>query len=190
MKKLYFDVETTGTNPEKHGLIQFSGIIEINGEIKEKFDFNIKPFESDLIEEKALIVNNKTKEEIKSFPEPNFIKKEIISIFDKYIDKFNREDKFIPIGYNVSFDINFLNTFFKKLDDNYLFSYINPKGIDVYAIFLWLCYSNKICDYTKKDHKLESVCNFFNIPIKAHDALEDILATRKLLEVLESRYLK
>ena len=121
MKKLYFDVETTGTNPEKHGLIQFSGIIEINGEIKEKFDFNIKPFESDLIEEKALIVNNKTKEEIKSFPEPNFIKKEIITIFDKYIDKYNREDKFIPIGYNVSFDINFLITFFKKLNDNYYF---------------------------------------------------------------------
>ncbi|MDD3178045.1 MAG: exonuclease domain-containing protein [Candidatus ainarchaeum sp.] len=76
MKKLYFDVETTGLNPEKHGLIQFSGIIEIDGEIKEKFNFKIKPFDSDLIEESALNVNNISREELNLFTEPNFIKKD------------------------------------------------------------------------------------------------------------------
>ena len=31
-----------------------------------------------------------------------------------------------------------------------------------------------------KNHKLETMCNYYNIPIAAHDAIEDIRATRKL----------
>ena len=39
MKELFFDLETTGTNPGKHGIHQISGLIRIDGKELEKFDF-------------------------------------------------------------------------------------------------------------------------------------------------------
>jgi DNA polymerase-3 subunit epsilon len=39
MKYFFFDLETTGTKYWKNGIHQISGLIEIDGEIKEKFDF-------------------------------------------------------------------------------------------------------------------------------------------------------
>jgi len=40
MKLLFLDVETTGVDNSKNGIIQLSGIIEIDGVIKEEFNFN------------------------------------------------------------------------------------------------------------------------------------------------------
>lgn len=51
-------------------------------------------------------------------------------ILDKYINKYDREDKFIVAGYNVKFDIEMLQAFFKRQNDNYLFSYIGSTIID------------------------------------------------------------
>ena len=44
MSKLFFyDLETTGTRYWKNGIHQISGAIMIDGEIKEKFNFKVKP---------------------------------------------------------------------------------------------------------------------------------------------------
>jgi uncharacterized protein YprB with RNaseH-like and TPR domain len=34
---LFIDIESTGLDPKRNGIIQIAGIIEINGEVKEKF---------------------------------------------------------------------------------------------------------------------------------------------------------
>lgn len=43
MKVLFFDLETTGTLVNKHGIHQLSGMIVVDGEVKEKFDFKVQP---------------------------------------------------------------------------------------------------------------------------------------------------
>lgn len=45
MKLLLFDLETTGTDAVKNGIHQISGKIIINGEVKETFDFKVRPKE-------------------------------------------------------------------------------------------------------------------------------------------------
>ena len=68
MKLLYFDLETTGTNPGKNGIHQISGMIEIDGEEKEKFDFHVQPNPKAVIEEQALAVGGVTREQIMAYP--------------------------------------------------------------------------------------------------------------------------
>lgn len=43
MKLLFFDLETTGTLVNKHGIHQISGAVVIDGEIKEKFNLHVQP---------------------------------------------------------------------------------------------------------------------------------------------------
>lgn len=43
MKLFFFDLETTGTNPARHGIHQISGEIVVDGETKESFDYHVRP---------------------------------------------------------------------------------------------------------------------------------------------------
>jgi len=186
-KKIYFDLETTGLDPIINGIIQIAGIIEVDGKEVEEFNMKLKPFELDVIEEEALKVSGTTREEIKTFEDPNLVYAKITSIFNKYIDKYNRDDKFIVCGYNVRFDINFLKEFFVKNGDNYLFSYFGqPK--DPFPVIQYLSAIGKIIS---TNNKLSTICEYFKIDIKdAHDAMVDIKATKTLIEKIDKSLLK
>lgn len=67
MKRCYIDVETTGTNPAKHGIIQLAGKIVIDGVEKNSFDFKMKPFPGQEVEEEALKVTGTTREMIEGY---------------------------------------------------------------------------------------------------------------------------
>lgn len=57
MKKLFFyDLETTGTNPGRHGIHQISGEIVIDGKTVETFDYKVQPNPKAQIEDAALEV--------------------------------------------------------------------------------------------------------------------------------------
>ena len=75
-KLCYIDCETTGTDPYKAGIIQLSGIIEINGEVKEEFNYHITPFAMDTIDDKALEITGFKKEEL--FTDPRFADPRIV----------------------------------------------------------------------------------------------------------------
>lgn len=68
MKLLFFDLETTGTNPGKHGIHQISGQIVIDGIVKESFDFHVQPNPKAIIEDEALAVAGVTREQIAQYP--------------------------------------------------------------------------------------------------------------------------
>ena len=184
MKKiLYFDTETTGLDPLKNGIIQFSGIIEIDNKVEEEFNFKIRPFETDEINSEALEVNNVTKDQLKTFPtaEKSYIL--IEKLFNTYIDRYDSTDKFSPAGYNVRFDLEFLSKYFTKNNNIYFGSYCNWRSIDALSLLYFLDYIG----YLKlENYKLNTVCDYFKIPIKAHDAMSDIKATRNLIIKLKS----
>jgi len=185
MKTLYFDCETTGLNSVKNDIIQIAGIIEIDGKEVENFNIKIQPFSWENIEQRALDVNNITIKQLKEFQEPNIAYQELISLFSKYIDKFDREDKFIVCGYNVRFDIDFLKEFFIKNNNDYLFSYLG-RIKDPMHIIDYLRTLNKV---DVKSSKLIDVCDYFDIDIvNAHDAMADIIATKRIMEKLDNLF--
>lgn len=185
-KIIFIDTETGGVNPEKAALIQLSGIIRIDKKDVEKFNFYIKPFENSEVTEKALEVQGRTLEELKTdkYVEEKEVYKQFINILDKYIDKYDRTDKFIVAGYNVRFDVDILKAFFQRRGNNFLFSYLDSSMLDpLYSIRLL-----QIAEILPilENNKLETWCEYFEIELKAHDSLEDIEATKKLIGKLIS----
>ena len=185
-KIIFIDTETGGVNPEKAALIQLSGIIRIDKKDVEKFNFYIKPFENSEVTEKALEVQGRTLEELKTekYIEEKEVYKQFVNLLDKYIDKYDRTDKFVVAGYNVRFDVDILKAFFQRHGNNFLFSYLDSSMLDpLYSIRLL-----QIAEVLPvlENNKLETWCKHFGIELKAHDSLEDIEATKKLIGKLIS----
>lgn len=187
-KLLYFDVETTGLDPVKNDIIQIAGMIVIDGKVEETFNFNISPFPDNVsyVSQEALDVHGYTLEQILTFPDPIIIYRELIDLFAKYINKYDKTDKFTPAGYNVRFDMEFLKQFFVKNCDVYFGSWVNWKMIDPLPILHYLDFCGMI---SLPDYKLVTVCNYFGIEIQAHDALSDIVATRNVIQILTKNFL-
>lgn len=179
MKVLWFDTETTGLDPEKHGIIQFACLVEIDGKVKEQFEVKMKPPGTEISEE-ALKVNGYTRESLESFNSPFYAKRQITDMLSVYVDKYDPSDKFIPAGQNIQFDIDMLHSLFKHTKDNYMFSFINSRGkIDLMAMTSLLQYLGKMPEL--ENQKLVTVANYFGIDTsKAHDAIEDIRMTREV----------
>ena len=186
MKVLYLDTETTGLDPKKNDIIQVAGIVEIDGQEVEAFKFNCQPFDYGAVKQSALDVHGFTIEQIRNFPDPRCVYDELKFILVKYIDKYNRDDKFTLAGQNVRFDADFLNEFFIKNSDTYYGSWFNWRHVDLLAFVRILNFASII--KTEND-KLETLAKMFDVELKAHDALEDIRATRTILKKLIERYL-
>lgn len=183
MKILYFDTETTGKDPIKNGIIQISGIIEIDGVVKETFNLRAAPGVNDQIEQEALDVTGVKKEDFASYPSASETYSNLLRIFSRYVNKFNPKDKFTPAGYNVRFDLEFLSQFFRKNNDKYFGSWIAWQGVDALPL---VHYMHFLGELNLPNYKLGTLCEHFGIQINAHDALSDITATRELVLKIKS----
>ena len=180
-KAFWFDVETTGLESAIHGIVQLAGIVEINGEIKHEFDFKIRPFPADAIDDEALLIHGYTREAIQEFASPKEVYVELLDILGTYVNKFDKTDKFYPGGYNVSFDYGFLQAFFTKCCDKYFGSWFNHRKLDPLP-FLWR--GDFIGKYRLENYKLETVAKHFGVDLVAHDALSDVRATREIFRMV------
>jgi len=180
-KALWFDVETTGLNHFKNDIIQIAALAEVEGNIIEEFNSKIAPVDPTNVDPKALEVNGLKLEDIMKYPKAKEVHKKFTDFLGRYIDKYNKEDKFAPAGYNVNFDIDFLSSFFRKCGDKYYGSYFNYKCIDPRPYLHMMDYERKI---SLPNYKLVTVCNHYSIRLEAHEALSDIKATRELYRML------
>ena len=76
------------------------------------------------VTDEALAIQNRTREEVETFEDEEIIFQKFIAILDKYIDKYDKNDKFILAGYNINFDKEVLNRFFRRNKNNFFFSYV------------------------------------------------------------------
>lgn len=180
LKILYFDVETTGTDPTVNELIEFAGIVVIDGKTIEELEFKCQPVNWEAVEPEALEVTGKTLEDLKGYMLPAEAFKLLSDFFNRHIDKFDKNDKFYPAGHQISFDIDFLQKFFIDYGDKYgTGSYQNWRCLDSRVLANFFIAAGLIqC----KDVKLKTLCEVFEIEIEAHDALSDIRATRILIQ--------
>jgi DNA polymerase-3 subunit epsilon len=181
MKKiLYYDVETTGLDKNKNDIVQLAYLIEVDGEVKLEKSYYVKPMHPENIDPKALEIIGRTKEAIMlEGIKPRDVYIEFVADLGKFCNKFDSTDKFYPAGYNVGFDLDFLNEFFQRNNDPYLGSWINYKILDPLAIFRLMDYKG---DISLPNYKLSTVCRHLGINLKAHDALSDIKATREVVQ--------
>ena len=120
MKIFWFDTETTGLNAYKNDIVEMSCLIEIDKKIVDKKKWTLQPFSYENVEEEALKISGKTLTEIKSYAPAPSVFLDIISFLNKYVDKFDKEDKLYPAGYNIiKFDMPMLQSLFRKNNHRY-----------------------------------------------------------------------
>ncbi len=178
-KVLYIDTETTGLQPGVHGLIHVAAIMEIGGDVAGTFEVKCQPHPGAVVDAAALAVSGTSEEEMLQRTTSSDGAREFQRWLDTFISKFDKNDKAYPAGYNVSFDLQFVDAWLKHHGNQYgSGSYQNWRMLDpLYLLRIW--------DFTGRinlaDYKLGTVCQHFAIPLQAHDAMHDITATRELL---------
>ena len=189
MKIFWFDVETTGLGPVKNDIWQIAFEIVIDGELVATHEFKMRPTNMATINPDALAIGGVTTQALEAFPPTVEVIPMIQSILSKYVNKFQREDKLTPAGYNiVRFDIPFLRETFKKIGDKYYGSYFSNYALDVYHMAIA---AHILVDDPLPKYKLVDVCAHHGISLSgAHDARFDIKATRELCNLLQDLYFK
>lgn len=191
-KAFYFDVETTGLDNSTAGLTQMAAIVVIDGEEVDSINLDINPYTYSRevqVSPKALNVTGKTEEMLRDYPQSAVSFHKLVTFLDKYINRYDKTDKFIPVGYNSQFDMGFLQAWFKDNGHMFFGSYFQYKDVDVFALVKHLAFLGAI---NSDNHKLGTMCDKFGVSLgeDAHDALADIRATRELYRKLIELHIK
>lgn len=189
-KLLFYDLETTGTNPGRNGIHQISGEIVIDGKSLETFDFKVQPNPKAQIEDAALAVGGVTREQIMAYPPMGQVYTQLVTMLAKYVNKYDKTDKFHLVGYNNrGFDDNFFRGFFLQNGDNYFGSWFWADSIDVLVLA-----STFLADRRAElpNFKLATVADFLGIDTtagKLHDASFDIYVTKAVFDFIMSKFI-
>ncbi|MDD5549342.1 MAG: 3'-5' exonuclease [Sulfurovaceae bacterium] len=180
----YIDTETTGLDAKKHGIVQIACLIVEDHKIIDEIDLLIDPFsykENCVCDDKALEINGRTLEEIEHFPNSD----DQLQKFVDFLSNHTVEDKLQVAGYNVDFDIGFIKDWFSSCDGKFS-DFFNYKTLDILSLVRHVEYMGIV---EMESHKLADACAYFEIPLIAHDALNDIKATYRLHEEIISFFL-
>lgn len=189
MKLLFFDLETTGTKPEANGIHQISGAVVINGETKEKFNLHVQPHPNAVIEQGALDVAGVTKEQIMSYPSMPEVFYKFISMLSKYVDRYDRNDKFYLVGYNnASFDNQFLRAWFGHNGDKYFGSWFWPNCIDVMVMATPYLADRRSQMFNFRQGTVAKTLGITVEEDKLHDAMYDIDICKAIYDIVVAKY--
>ncbi|MGM9759830.1 MAG: exonuclease domain-containing protein, partial [Parabacteroides sp.] len=157
----------------------------IDGVSQESFDFRVCPNPQCDIDEEALRVCHVTREQILSYPPMHEVYQQFIQMLGKYVDKYDKKDKFFLVGYNnSSFDNYFLKAFFVQNGDNYFYSWFWVNSIDVMVLASQHLMAERP---SMPDFKQETVARTLDIridPELLHDAAYDIQLTKAIYQKL------
>lgn len=187
IKRIFIDLETTGPYYWKHGIHQIAGIVDIDGKIVEEFDIRVRPNERAIIDDDALEISGITKADILKYPSQLDGFLALSKILNKYVNKFDKTDKFFICGFNNSkFDNDFLRAFFVQCEDKFFGSWFWPNPIDVYILA-----SEHFIDRRLEfsDFKLKTVAKYIGLDVddtKLHDGIYDIKLTRDIYYFLKN----
>lgn len=191
MKIFWFDVETGGLDPLKNPIIQLAYVVEIDGVERESGQITSSGFEGCTLEDKALEVNGYTRDQIAEYSTEREMYGRLTKVFEKYVNRFDKNDKFIAAGYNVQFDMKFLREVWNRCGDKYFGSWFFFSAIDPSAIVPFLQYAEVLPELPRL--RLIDVAEFFKVSREgAHDAFEDIRmtidVTKEIMKAVERYY--
>lgn len=188
---LYIDTETTGLDTATCSIWQLSGYISDTATgVSDSFDYKMRPYRNETISKEAAAKTGATQEELDSYPSQSEVFSSFTALLGKYVDLEDWNQRVTPVGYNVSFDLDFLRAWFTFNNSATLFSRnIYFPGIDVMylAAYYLLGERSKMRNFQLSTvyEKLtgKSLAN-------AHNAMADIDATKELLNVIVGKLRK
>lgn len=178
-KLIFLDTETTGGHHDNCGVWQIGGIIEC-GKRSEEFLFECDIFEQDKFDPAVTEVTGITLEKLSKMADPGETYDKFVAMLDKYVDKFDKQDKFIAVAYAAEFDQTVLRDWFVKNDDDYFGSWFWHPWLDVMNMAAVELRQERS---ELKNFKLGTVAQYLGIKVdgaKQHDALYDAQLAREI----------
>lgn len=183
---VFFDLETSGLDFNKHEIIQLAAIDGETGDVfNEKLDFDLDKADPEALEMNGFDVDIWNEEAISQ--------EEACRKFSKFLrehshldcrsEKTGKTYKVAALaGYNIlTFDKFFLSNLFQSFG---VFLPADYRMYDIYQMALWK-WPNL------ERYKLEALCSEKGIEVgKFHDAIEDVKATIEIAKLLVSEPLK
>lgn len=202
---LFYDLETTGLDPEKCGIHQISGAFVVNGRIEESFNYHVKPKEGCLCSEKAMEMAGHTYEEMMASDEYLPMNEVFKKVYDRiiyYCGGLNEKGlvdwgkKIYTGGFNIhKFDGPFMRQWFldnganSKGDPYFEWGWVTSGEIDVMLIAEPILMRVRT---RMKNFKQYSVAMALGIPVeeeRLHEAGYDIELCIDIYKTLcERRY--
>lgn len=183
LKLCVLDCETTGLDDRKNALVQASGKILIGGKEVSSFDFKVRPFDTDEIQDEALAVNHLTLEEIASYPTADEVIPKMKEYFYQFVDHDDPKDLLTMVGFNIKFDQGFMRSlFFKANALNSFKNIFHYKTIDVQALVLGYLFANGLDQDMMAFHQ-KDCARAIGIEVdeeKLHEAQEDSSLSLKI----------
>jgi DNA polymerase-3 subunit epsilon len=190
MKVFWFDIETSGLDPARHGIISLAYAVEILGEIVAEGELNSN-CQGKEIEDSALDINGFLRDQIALFGSPRMLYEDLEYLFGQYVSKYDPADKFYAGGMNVqSFDLAFLRQLWKDEGDQYFGSWFQYGAIDPGALVPVMRYAGLLPGWPAKS-KLKDMAEYLGIQPdgELHTAAADIRLTRQVFLALLYRIL-
>jgi hypothetical protein len=190
MKKLFVSLGTTGADAFNHGIIQISGIIDIDDTIMEVFNLKCKPYKTDGFSPEILKGYGFVWEELFEDPDrlyPHEAFDKLMGYLNKYVSGTKESiDKFHFIGYNsYGFEAAFLRKFFEKNGHYGFYNYIWQPPIDLMLVASYL-----LTGYRERFHNIGSYMlgEFFGFDVdidKLSDSYYKVNLVRSLYYILD-----
>lgn len=192
MKYIFIDTETTGWDNKKCALLQLSGYIDIDGENKEVFDYKMRPYGNEIWMQEAIDKTGITPEKASYWEDPSIVFEKFVAMLEKYVERYDKTDKFFFVAYNANFDSDFLREWFIKeakteKDRAFGNGFGNFFWTPVLDTMLFAALRTKKKRHLFPSFKLGDVCNQLGIEFDseaAHNAMYDIEKTRELFYFL------
>lgn len=179
MRLLWIDTETTGTDPARHAVVEIAGMIEHEGRVVEEFELFCRPHPGAEIDDRALEIIGRTREEILGFPPAYEAYSKLIGMIQRYVPKYTKDvnQRFKIAGQNIGFDYEMMQAFWKNCGDRYWYASVDRRGIDVVLASALMRTAGRL---DVQDLKLGTVCTALGIELEAHRAIHDIRAARQV----------
>lgn len=190
VKEFVCDLETGGTDIKNSEILSCAVDLFVNDIQKESKIWYVKPDYPDKVNDEALSTNGFTREQIMNppfIPQIQFYN-ELKSFMRKYVDPFQKTDKFFFVGYNCqSFDFELLRSLWNRFDSKpqYFGSWFWYPTIDVMLQWASLIKKWRVM---LPNFQQSTIAKFAKIEIdetRLHDAMYDISITRQLQKLGE-----
>jgi DNA polymerase III subunit epsilon len=181
----FYDLETTGLNYKQHCIHQLAGIIEIDGQVVEEFDYKMAPHPKAKVEKEALDKGRVTEDQVKAYPDQKIMFLKFKQMLNKYIDPYNPKQKAHLVGFNNRFfDDPFLRMWFELNGDQFIGSWFWNDTLDALVLASQYLLHRRADMPSFKQSRVAKELGLDVDEGKLHDALYDVQLARGIYRIV------
>ena len=186
--KIFYDVETTGVNYKKHSMHQLAGLVEVDDEVVETFNFKMRPHPKAEITPKALRICGVTEEEITAYPPAAVTHRKFKNMLSRHVNTYDTASKAYLVGFNNRFfDDQFLRKHFELQEDDFFGAWFWSDSLDVFVLASEYLIDRRQDMSSFKLHRVAITLGLEVDKSKLHYAFYDVNLTRQIYRIVTGR---